>query len=223
MQLRHEYKFYLNHLDYLTIHSRLMNVMQPDTHASGGKYFIRSLYFDSPSDRVLREKADGLCNREKFRIRCYNGNHDFIRLEKKFKKAGLGTKFSAILSAEETQKIIDNDIDFMKGDSRSLLIELYGKMKFQQLRPKTIVDYIREPFIYPAGNVRVTLDYDIRTGLGSVDMLNPDVPTVPTNSRLYILEVKYDNFLPDVIRDIVQMENREVSAFSKYMSCRKFC
>ena len=222
MQLRHEYKFYLNHLDYLTIRSRLMTVMQADTHVSGGKYLIRSLYFDSPSDRALREKADGVCNREKFRIRCYNGNHDFIRLEKKLKKAGLGTKLSARLSAEETQKIIDGDIAFMKDDSRPLLIELYGKMKFQQLRPKTIVDYTREPFIYSAGNVRVTLDYDIRTGLGSVDMLNPDVPTVPTNPGLYILEVKYDNFLPDVIRDIVQMKNREVSAFSKYMSCRKF-
>ena len=222
MQLRHEYKFYLNHLDYLAIRSRLINVLEADTHVSGGKYHIRSLYFDTPSDRALREKADGLCNREKFRIRCYNGNHDFIRLEKKLKIAGLGTKLSAILSAEETQKIIDNDTAFMKDDSRPLLLELYSKMKFQKLRAKTIVDYTREPFIYPAGNVRVTLDYDIRTGLGSVDMLNPDVPTVPTNSGLYIMEVKYDNFLPDVIRDIVQMENREVSAFSKYMSCRKY-
>ncbi|MDE6729502.1 MAG: polyphosphate polymerase domain-containing protein [Oscillospiraceae bacterium] len=223
MQLRHEYKFYLNYLDYTSIKSRLNAVMRTDTHVSGdGKYHIRSLYFDSPSDRALREKADGVCNREKFRIRCYNGNHDFIRLEKKLKRAGLGTKLSARLTEEETQRIIDGDIDFMKDSPQAVTAELYGKMKFQQLRPKTIVDYTREPFIYDAGNVRVTLDYDIRTGLGNINMLDPDVPTVPTNPGLIILEVKYDNFLPDVIRDIVQMQNREVSAFSKYMSCRKF-
>ena len=222
MQLRHEYKFYLNHLDYLSLRPRLQAVMRPDTHVSGGKYLIRSLYFDSPSNKVLREKADGICDREKFRIRCYNGDHDFIRLEKKLKHAGLGTKLSARISADETQKIIEGDLDFMKDYSRPLLIELYGKMNFQQLRPKTIVDYTREPFIYGPGNVRVTLDYNLRTGLDSVNMLDPDTPTVPVNPGLYILEIKYDNFLPDVIRDIVQMKNREVSAFSKYMSCRKF-
>lgn len=222
MQLRHEYKFYLNYIDYVVIRTRLQAVMQADTHVSGGKYKIRSLYFDNATDKALREKADGVSQREKFRIRCYNSDYDFIRLEKKLKTGGLGTKISARLTREETQKIIDGDIEFMRESSQAVVAELYGKMKFQGLRPKTIVDYTREPFIYSAGNVRVTLDYDIRTGLGSIDMLNPDVPTVATNQGLVILEVKYDDFLPDVIRDIVQMKSREVSAFSKYMSCRKF-
>ncbi|MDE5558462.1 MAG: polyphosphate polymerase domain-containing protein [Ruminococcus sp.] len=223
MQLRHEYKYYLNYHDYFTVKSRLSAVMQADTHVSSdGKYLIRSLYFDNYSDKALREKVDGVSNREKFRIRCYNSDYDFIRLEKKLKMAGLGTKISAKLTREETQRIIDNDIEFMKDSHQALVVELYEKMKFQALRPKTIVDYTREPFIYDAGNVRVTLDYNIRTGLNSIDMLNPYVPTIPTDEGLIILEVKYDNFLPDVIRDIVQMKNREVSAFSKYASCRKF-
>lgn len=222
MQMRHEHKFYLNYLDYTVIRSRLSVVMQADTHVSAdGRYLIRSLYFDNAADKALREKADGVSQREKFRIRCYNGNHDFIRLEKKLKSGGLGTKISARLTKEETQRIIDGDIAFMKDSGRPLLTELYGKMTTERLRPKTIVDYTREPFIYDAGNVRVTLDYDIRTGLSCTDMLH-DVPTVPTEPGLVILEVKYDNFLPDVIRDIIQLRNREVSAFSKYMSCRKY-
>ena len=154
MQMRHEHKFYLNYLDYMVIRSKLSAVMQADTHVSeDGRYLIRSLYFDNAADKALREKADGVSQREKFRIRCYNGNHDFIRLEKKLKSGGLGTKISARLTKEETQRIIDGDIAFMKDRGRPLLTELYGKMTTERLRPKTIVDYEREPFTYPPGNV----------------------------------------------------------------------
>ena len=98
--------------------------------------------------------------------------------------------------------------------------ELHTKMLSQGLRPKTIVDYTREPFVYMPGNVRVTLDYDIRTGLRSVDFLNPDCVTIPAGESPIILEVKWDAFLPSIIRDIVQLEGRHTSAFSKYAICR---
>lgn len=93
-------------------------------------------------------------------------------------------------------------------------------MTTEGLRPKTIVDYMREPFTYGPGNVRVTLDYDIRTGLSCVDFLNPDCPTIPAGDDKIILEVKWDEFLPDIIRDAVQLDNRRVGAFSKYAACR---
>ena len=93
-------------------------------------------------------------------------------------------------------------------------------MKSQGLRPKTIVDYAREPFVFSAGNVRVTLDYDIRTGLYCTDFLNPDCITIPAGNAPIILEVKWDEFLPSVIRDIVQLESRRTAAFSKYAVCR---
>lgn len=223
MQLRHEYKHYLNYGDFCVIKKRLQAVMKRDAHVSeNGKYHIRSLYFDNYNDKALREKIDGVNEREKFRIRCYNSDSNFIRLEKKIKRAGLGTKISALLTAEETQKIIDGNLDWMKTADRALVTELYEKMKFQALRPKTIVDYTREPFIYPAGNVRITLDYNIRTGILATDMLNPDVPTVSASDGTIILEVKYDNFLPDVIRDIIQLNNRGETAFSKYGACRLY-
>lgn len=223
MQLRHEYKIYLNKSDYYAIKPRLKAVMKPDAYVlSDGSYKIRSLYFDNYEDKALKEKADGISRREKFRIRCYNFNYDFIRVEKKIKLAGLGTKLSARITKDEVARLIQGDYEFLKHSGNAVLTELYAKMKHQLLRPKTIVDYTREPFVYAAGNVRVTLDYGIRTGLGSINMLDPNLPAVPTEEGLVILEVKYDNFLPTVIRDIVNAGGREASAFSKYMSCRKF-
>ena len=92
-------------------------------------------------------------------------------------------------------------------------------MRTQRLRPKTIVDYTREPYVYPAGNVRVTLDYDIRTGLRCPDFLSPGI-TIPAGDAPIILEVKWDAFLPSVIRDAIQLEGRHTSSFSKYAQCR---
>ena len=108
---RHEWKHELNYMDLLTIRQRLRAVMEPDPHAVGGKYLIRSLYFDNPDDKALREKVDGVNMREKFRIRYYNGDPSVIHLEKKSKRNGLGTKYSASLTGEEAQAIVDGDLD----------------------------------------------------------------------------------------------------------------
>lgn len=202
------------------LRQRLRAVMQPDGHAMDGKYFIRSLYFDNAADKALREKLDGVNCREKFRIRYYNHDPSLIHLEKKSKRNGLGSKESADLTAEEAQRIVDGDREWIADADRPLVRELYGKMKSQGLGPKTIVDYTREPFIYGPGNVRVTLDYDIRTGLRSTDFLDPHCVTIPAGDAPIILEVKWDEFLPAVIRDIVQLDGRHTSAFSKYAICR---
>ncbi len=220
MDFRHEWKHEINYSDMLILRQRLRAVMKPDENAVDGKYFIRSLYFDNISDKALREKIDGVNCREKFRIRYYNDDTSLIHLEKKSKINGLGNKQSANLSAEEAQKIVDGDFDWMIDCDRPLVQELYSKMKSQGLRPKTIVDYTREPFVFSAGNVRVTLDYDIRTGLYCTDFLNPDCITIPAGNAPIILEVKWDEFLPSVIRDIVQLESRRTAAFSKYAVCR---
>lgn len=220
MDFRHEWKHEINYSDMLILRQRLKAVMKPDKNAVDGKYFIRSLYFDNISDKALREKIDGVNCREKFRIRYYNGNTSLIHLEKKSKINGLGNKQSANLTAEEAQKIVDGDFDWMIDCDRPLVQELYSKMMSQGLRPKTIVDYTREPFVFSAGNVRVTLDYDIRTGLYCTDFLNTDCVTIPAGNAPIILEVKWDEFLPSVIRDIVQLESRRTAAFSKYAVCR---
>lgn len=219
MDFRHEWKHEISYLDMLTLRQRLRAVAQPDGHAVDGRYLIRSLYFDTPSDKALREKLSGVSRREKFRIRYYNGDTSIIHLEKKSKIGGLGNKQSESLSVPETTAILHGDLAWMMDSGRPLLQELHSKMKTQLLRPKTIVDYTREPFVYPPGNVRITLDYDIRTGLSCTDFLDPCV-TIPAGDAPIILEVKWDAFLPSIIRDAVQLEGRRSSAFSKYAQCR---
>ncbi|MCF0132426.1 MAG: polyphosphate polymerase domain-containing protein [Blautia sp.] len=220
MKYRHEWKHEINMADHLTLRMRLSAVMQKDIHAINGKYEIRSLYFDTPSDKALREKTDGVNRREKFRIRLYNADTSRIQLEKKSKLNNLCTKESCLLSENEARSILAGNPEWMKDCDRPLCQELYYKMRSQGLRPKTIVEYTREPFVFFPGNVRVTIDYNIRTGDFRTDFLNPDTLTLPAGESPILLEVKWDEFLPDIIRDAVTIPGRRVTAFSKYEQCR---
>ena len=220
MNYRHEWKHEINYADRLVLLSRLGTVMKRDEHAIDGIYKVRSLYFDTPEDKALREKIDGVNMREKFRIRYYNGDTSFIVLEKKSKINGLCGKESCRLTKEEAQKIVDGDTAFLASSSVPLLLEFYSKMKTQRLKPKTIVDYTRDPFYFAPGNVRVTIDYDIRTGDFRTDFLGPETLTLPAGESPIILEVKWDGFLPDIIRDTVTIPGRRSAAFSKYEQCR---
>ena len=173
-----------------------------------------------PDERGRCKKIDGVNCREKFRIRYYNGDTSFIHLEKKSKINGLCSKESAPLTAEEAQRIADADIAWMTDSPYALIQELYAKVNAQGIRAKTIVDYTRIPFIYGPGNVRVTLDYDIRTGMHLTDFLDWNCVTVAAGDASIILEVKWDAYLPDIIRQAVQLESRRATAFSKYAQCR---
>ena len=221
-QYRHEWKHEITLSDRLVLRQRLRAAARPDGHARDGRYFTRSLYFDNLADKALREKLDGVDRREKFRIRYYDYDTSLIRLEKKTKRNGLGRKVSAPLTAEEAGALAEGRWDWMPASGRDLVLELYSKMKSQGLRPRTIVDYTREAFVYAPGNVRVTLDYDIRTGLRCTDFLNPDCVTVPAGDAPAILEVKWDAYLPAVIQDAVQLPGRRAGAFSKYAACRVY-
>ena len=143
-------------------------------------------------------------------------------LEKKSKLNNMTMKDQARLTYEEADRLQKSDYDWMKDSDKDLIKELYSKMQFKVIRPKTIVDYTREPFIYGPGNVRITLDYNIRTGLTSTNFLSTDVITIPVPDNPIILEVKWDEYLPDVIRRSVQLRSRNVSAFSKYAACRSY-
>lgn len=222
MQFRHEWKHEINYGDQLALRARLGAVLEPDPHAQNGSYQIRSLYFDTPEDKALREKLEGVSRREKFRLRYYDRDPSRVLLEKKSKLGGLCSKEQTLLTPGEVRAILEGSLTPEMAARHPLLGELEYKTTTQRLEPKTIVDYARDPFVYGPGNVRVTLDYDLRAGLDPQDFLDPDCPTLPVFAGPVILEVKWDEFLPDLVRDLCQLEGRRTSAFSKYAACRVY-
>jgi SPX domain protein involved in polyphosphate accumulation len=222
IKYRHELKHYINMSDYLAIRNRVKHIMSVDRNADeSNEYKIRSLYFDNLNDKALMEKLNGISKREKFRIRFYNDDHTFIRLEKKMKHNSLCAKLSEKISKEECISLLNGDITFLRDSEKALFIELYSKMKEQLLRPKTIVDYTREAYVYKLGNVRVTFDKQIKSGLYNKNLFEENLPTVqPIDNRFIVLEVKFDEFLPEIIQDIIQTNERKATAISKYAAAR---
>lgn len=220
MKFRHEIKTEINQCDALVLKNRLKKVMSPDSYSENGKYLVRSLYFDNLEDKALREKTDGVNYREKFRLRIYNNDSSFIKLEKKSKINGLCLKRSEVISKDVAEMLSVGNFEKIEKDTSELLWDFSFKSSMYGLIPKTVVDYEREAFVFKAGNTRVTVDSDIRTGIASADFLNPDLLTVPAGEPKIILEIKWDEFLPEIIKDITDINGRWSSAFSKYAACR---
>lgn len=222
---RHELKFMIPYQDHVAMRQRLRLIMSADPHAgSDGQYRIRSIYFDNEDDKALREKIDGIAKREKFRIRYYNDDLSFISLEKKMKIGDLCLKFDTPISIKQCRRIADGDIDWMKDTEDELIKELYAKMRYQRLRPKVLVSYTREPYIYRPGNVRVTFDSNIRTSLFLQRFLDGNMPDISAtdNPDDMLVEVKFDDFLPGIIQDIIRVPDLRQQSFSKYASCRRY-
>jgi len=224
LKYRNELKHVVTVADAMVIRSRLSCLLRTDKNAGpDGRYHIRSLYFDTPEDKALFEKMEGLPQKEKFRIRFYNHDHRFIRLEKKIKHYSKTAKLGVSLTKGEVQDILGGRITFLKESDQALLREFFLQLRTERLVPKTIVDYMRQAYHSPAGNVRVTMDSDVRTSVSSTDLFDAGLPNVTAlDTGICILEVKYDGFLPEFIQDIVQLNNCTSTAFSKYAACRLY-
>lgn len=222
MDYRNECKHFINYADFLALRMRLDALMPRDPHAGPeGGYFVRSLYFDDLEDTALLEKLNGVNAREKFRIRYYDGDLSRIRLEKKSKRCGLSAKRASELKKEDVLRILAGDTAWMAALGDPLLVEFYAKLNCGLL-PRAVVDYTRYAYCYGAGNVRVTLDCDIRTGLEPWRFLEADCLSAPLPENTALLEVKWGAFLPAFIRDAVQLGARRTEAFSKYAACRVY-
>ncbi|MCK9268072.1 MAG: polyphosphate polymerase domain-containing protein [Alkaliphilus sp.] len=217
---RHEHKLYINMSDYIQISSKLKHIVQLDKNSvEDSGYKIRSLYFDNYSDKAVTEKLSGISRREKFRIRLYNDDSSFIRLEKKAKANRLCYKTNALITKEQCEAILTGNYDVLKVEENPLFMELYTKIKYQNLRPKTIVEYIRKAYIFPAGNVRITLDKYIKTSNNVLGLFDSELVTIPA-AKATILEIKYDGFIPEVIHQVIQIDSRHETEFSKYVVSR---
>ena len=196
---------------------RLKTVMSQDIHQDGDCYEIRSLYFDDAWDRCMGENEAGVDQREKYRIRIYDPQEDVIHLEIKEKNRGLTKKRACSLSREECVAIMEDDLP-LKLDARAPLNALQLQMRCSRMAPKVIIAYERTAFVHPSGNVRITFDRNIVASRCTEDFLETQVsgmtPVLPTG--IHVLEVKYDEFLPDVIAQQLETGKLRKTAFSKY-------
>ena len=223
-RFRHELKFEVDHGQYLCIRQRLRAVCEPDPHTGNdGTYLIRSVYFDNIDDKALREKINGNSMREKFRIRYYNDSLDYVTLEKKQKINDLCKKVECSLTKDEMCDILSGDTAFMRDHPAQLVRELYSLMTSDGLRPRVLVSYRREPYIYGPGNVRVTFDFGIRTTVFSKGFTGDSHDISATDDpAVMIMEVKYDDFLPEIIQSLVCEGDIRQQSFSKYEACRRY-
>ncbi len=219
---RYENKFFISRAGYLQLKARLDAGLCKDAHTAhpDGAYFIRSLYFDDFEQTGLLDKVEGVQKREKFRIRFYDMDDSFIRLECKQKLDQMTRKFSAPLTREQVDAILRGDIWWMHDSEHALIRNFYAKCRTRLLRPMVIVDYYREAYVFQ--DVRITFDRDIHSGRFSVDMFERDLPTVAVfpSDRL-VIEVKYDDALPYAVRQLLKTVPMSRNAISKYELCRK--
>ena len=196
---------------------RLKNVMSQDIHQDGDCYEIRSLYFDDLWDRCLDENEAGVDRREKYRIRIYDPRSDVIHLEIKEKNRGLTKKRACDLSREEYLAIMAGELP-LKPDGRAPLNSLQLQMRCARMEPKVIIAYERTAFVHPSGNVRITFDRNIMASRCVEEFLEDRVsgmtPVLPAG--MHVLEVKYDEFLPDTIAQQLEIGKLRKTAFSKY-------
>ena len=226
LPLRHELKFFINEMQYFVLSDILDHVLQRDPNGDEfNEYHIRSLYFDTVYNTALFDKMDGVKDRDKYRIRIYNFSDRVIKLECKTKVGSLISKRSISIPRLLCEQLMAGDPAGLETTRSGLLNDVYREMTINLLRPVVLVDYVREAYLHPAEEVRITFDKQLRTGLRSTDLFNPYVPTVPPlDHSEMILEVKYNRVLPPYIRDLLSTycPGALQSAISKYTWCRRF-
>lgn len=223
MKYRHELKYQCSEAQLAIIRSRLQNIIHYDRHAENGQYTIRSMYFDSLENRCYYENESGTDPREKFRIRIYNADDSRISLECKRKERGKTHKTSCLLTKEEYAGILSGGNIRSIADQSVLLRKFSVLQKTELFRPAVIVEYDRTPYVYAIGNVRITLDRNIRSSQDFDHFFDKNLPTRPIMpTGRHLLEVKYDNLLPDFIKEVLQIGDLQQTTFSKYYLCRKY-
>ena len=224
MDYRQELKFICSQIDLEILRARLMPIMQCDKHQkNGNSYNIRSIYLDDYMDSFVWENESGINEREKYRLRIYNYSSKLIKAEIKQKKNSMTRKRVANLSMENCRRIIKGEaMDLMEIGSDAVLNQFAVYMHERLLRPAVIVEYDRSVFVYDGGNVRITFDQNIRCSKCFERFFEEDIFTIPVLLHgMHVLEVKYDEFLPDFIAQTLELGNLRQTSFSKYYLARK--
>lgn len=222
-QYRHEFKYICSRAELEYIRCCLEGMLDYDEHTGPGhRYTIRSLYFDTYDNRCFYENENGIDPREKYRIRMYNQKTDYMKLELKRKECGKTLKQSCEITEQQVEDIFRGRMR-RKETNPSLLDRFMLESSMKLLRPVVIVEYDRVPFVFREGNVRITLDMNIRSSSDVKNFLGGNLPfRYIQSANQHVLEVKYDEYMPEFIKRFIQLENLQQTAFSKYYLCRKY-
>lgn len=223
IKYRHELKYRCSIAQLELIKSRIEKIISIDKHAENGQYCIRSMYFDNYANRCYYENEQGVDPREKFRIRIYNASDKRISLECKRKERGKTNKTSCFLSKEQYYALVNGSVIEDLEYQHPLLRKFYYLIKMQLFRPAIIVEYDRIPYVYQNGNVRITFDTNIRSSTEFDKFFEKNIATREILEKgQHLLEVKYDEYIPDFIKESLEIGDLRRTAFSKYYLCRKF-
>lgn len=221
MLYRNEWKYLVTGGQLVVLGARLKALLPPDPHQKNGAYTIRSLYFDDFQNTCLRENEAGVDDRRKFRLRLYNADASRVQLEVKEKLHGKTRKISCLLSREECEAVLAGQPPAIQKDTPAQLNLLSLAMRTAGMAPKVIVEYERTAFVGRLGNVRVTFDRNVAASNAVTGFLQPHVPLTPVlPAGQHVLEVKFDEFLPDPVAQVLELGDLQQTAFSKYYLSR---
>lgn len=221
MEFRSESKFMVSRKDLLILKYKLKNVMPYDSYCNGKTYNVRTIYFDSIDNKCFYDNADGLDQRYKLRIRMYNRSINDIKLECKYKEMGNTKKVYCKINKKLCDKLLNGEQLCYSECNNQVLRKLYIEQKINNFVPKIIIEYDRLAFAEKTGNVRITFDTNIRTSRYLNRFYESNIYARPLlEPNIDILEIKYDELLPDYIKRIVDNGQLSKTSFSKYYLSR---
>ena len=222
IQFRHELKYNIDLLQYQVLKRKISVLLKPDPNmGKSSSYNIRTLYFDDVNESALRDKVSGVSKRKKYRMRIYNHSDLTIKFERKSKVQQYVFKESIRINRSEANKLISGGYNFLINSKAQLLRDFYLEIRNNLMRPVAIVEYDREAYVHPVGNVRITFDTNLRTDIGTTCFFDKDLCTMRVIDQPAILmEIKYNEFLPQYICGLFPETIHPQATFGKFSVCR---
>ena len=225
MRFRYEHKYLINAQTAALLQSRAAGIMEPDSYADDkGGYTVNNIYLDDRYDSFYLAKEMGQFQRDKYRIRYYNGDLSFIRLERKHKEGILNYKETLPITPEQLAQIKKGDLTFALTEPHPLWQKLATLHRLRHMQPRAIFSYRRETLTYKPATVRLTLDSPLFDSGEKLHM--PPFPRKYVkfhSGRPYnlLLEVKYSGFLPEIIQQLLNGLPLVHTEMSKYSTARE--
>jgi len=217
---RNELKFFINAHQKNVMANKLSKICHWDSFSDAdGGYLVSSLYFDDYNQSAILDKLSGIRDRKKYRVRIYNYQSNVIKLERKIKRENVTEKSHIQISKEEYDSLVSGDVSFLSNKGDVVAKDFFLYYRTRNFRPRVVVEYRREAFIYKYGDVRITFDNLLKAGIFQKDLFSNGymISVIPHDQ--IILEVKFTGYFPDVIRNIIQINNLQWQSISKYAMC----